>query len=81
SRRAALLLTAALALPAFAHAQDSAPIDPAKLSEITRVLASDEFLGRAPGGPAEQKTADYIAAQFKALGLEPAGDAGSYTQK
>lgn len=84
SRRAALLLTAALALPALAHAQakvDTGPIDPAKLSEITRVLASDEFLGRAPGGPAEQKTTDYIAAQFKALGLEPAGDAGSYTQK
>ncbi|MDG2530613.1 M20/M25/M40 family metallo-hydrolase [Caulobacter endophyticus] len=85
SRRAALLLTAALALPVVAHAQDakvdSGPIDPAKLSEITRVLASDEFLGRAPGGPAEQKTTDYIAGQFKALGLEPAGDVGSYTQK
>ena len=34
SRRAALLLTAALALPALAHAQDSGPIDPAKLGLV-----------------------------------------------
>lgn len=79
SVRANLMFAAALAAPALAWAQGPA-VDPARLSEITRVLASDDFQGRAPGGPAEQKTTDYIAEQFKALGLQPAGDNGGWTQ-
>jgi Zn-dependent M28 family amino/carboxypeptidase len=43
-------------------------------------MASDEFGGRAPGSPGEQKTVDYLEAQFRALGLEPAGENGGYTQ-
>jgi len=77
--RALLLFAVALTAPALTLAQTPS-VDPARLSEITRVLASDEFQGRAPGGPAEQKTTDYIAGQFKALGLQPAGDAGGWTQ-
>jgi Zn-dependent M28 family amino/carboxypeptidase len=50
------------------------------LSDITRELASDPYAGRAPGGPGEQKTIDFIVGQFKALGLKPAGDNGSWTQ-
>lgn len=72
---AALLL---LACPA--GAQDAGPIDPQRLSEVTRELASDRYFGRAPGGPGEQATVDYIAGQFEALGLEPAGDDGGFTQ-
>lgn len=71
---------AATLLASTALAQDSGPIDPARLSSITRTLASDAFQGRAPGSPGEAKTVEYLAAQFKALGLEPAGDAGAYTQ-
>nr|MBP6597572.1 M20/M25/M40 family metallo-hydrolase [Arenimonas sp.] len=37
-----------------------------------RTLASDEFGGRAPGSDGEQKTADYLVAQFQRLGLQPA---------
>jgi len=58
-----------------------APIDPARLSEITRVLASDEFEGRAPGTRGEARTIAYLSDQFRALGLEPAGENGGWTQR
>ena len=51
-----------------------------RMSEITRVLASDEFQGRAPGTPGEDKTIPYLIEQFKAAGLEPAGENGGWTQ-
>ncbi|CAN7201198.1 M28 family metallopeptidase [Phenylobacterium sp. LjRoot164] len=76
-RTAALSLALSL-LATSALAQD--PIDPARLSSITKVLASDEFQGRSPGTPGEAKTIEYLVKEFKALGLEPAGDAGAYTQ-
>jgi Zn-dependent M28 family amino/carboxypeptidase len=51
-----------------------------RMSEITRVLASDEFQGRAPGTPGEAKTIPYLIEQFKAAGLEPGGENGGWTQ-
>jgi len=63
-----------------AGAQDVGPISGERLSGITKVLASDEFEGRAPGTPGEAKTVEYLVAQFKALGLEPGGEAGGWTQ-
>lgn len=64
-----------------AQTPESGPIDPARVSRIIQALASDEFAGRAPGGPGEAKTLEYIIAQFKAVGLEPAGENGGWTQK
>jgi len=55
-------------------------IDAGRLLGHVKVLASDEFQGRAPGTPGEQKTIDYIAAQFAALGLSPAGADGTFLQ-
>ncbi|MGE5562626.1 MAG: M28 family metallopeptidase [Bacillota bacterium] len=55
-------------------------IDMKHMSEVTRVLASDEFQGRAPGTPGEDKTIPYLIEQFKAAGLEPAGENGGWTQ-
>ncbi|MFT7687215.1 MAG: Zn-dependent M28 family amino/carboxypeptidase [Candidatus Azotimanducaceae bacterium] len=55
-------------------------IDTENLSEIVRVLASDEFEGRAPGTAGEKKTVNYLIQQFKSLGLEPGGGMGSWTQ-
>jgi Zn-dependent M28 family amino/carboxypeptidase len=63
------------------QAEDSGPIDPARLSQIVKVLASDELMGRAPGGPGEQKTLEYLIRQFQEVGLEPAGENGGWTQK
>ena len=69
----AALLTTAAAPPA-AH------VDMQRMSEITRMLASDAFQGRAPGTPGEEKTIPYLIEQFKAAGLEPAGENGGWTQ-
>ncbi len=46
----------------------------------TRVLASDEFEGRAPGSIGEERTVRYIAEQFQKLGLEPGAADGSWFQ-
>ena len=51
-----------------------------RMSEITRVLASDEFQGRSMGGPGEEKTVAYLIEQFRAAGLEPGGENGGWTQ-
>jgi len=55
-------------------------VDVERLSKIVKVLASDEFEGRAPGGPGEPKTVAYLETQFKALGLEPGADDGKWTR-
>jgi len=49
-------------------------VDPAKITEHVKVLASDAFEGRGPATEGEKKTIAYIAAQFKAAGLQPGGD-------
>ena len=78
------LVAASAAIAAMAAlnaaAQESAPISSERLSDITKVLASDEFEGRAPGTPGEAKTVEYLVARFKALGLKPGGENGSWTQ-
>src|SRR6185312_13490309 len=61
-------------------AAQPAHVDMERMSDITKVLASDEFQGRAPGTPGEDKTIPYLIAQFKAAGLEPAGENGGWTQ-
>lgn len=71
-------LLAALMAAAPALAADRT--DPARLSAITRELASDAYAGRAPGGPGEGLTVAYLEKAFRDLGLEPAGEGGSYTQ-
>ena len=60
--------------------EPSGPIDPQRMSDIVRTLASDDFQGRAPGTPGEAKTLAYLIAQFRELGLEPAGEKGDWTQ-
>ncbi|MGD8689935.1 MAG: M28 family metallopeptidase, partial [Gammaproteobacteria bacterium] len=45
-----------------------------------KVLASDDFGGREPATPGEDKSIHYIADQFKAMGLAP-GNGDSYFQE
>ncbi|GAA5083287.1 M28 family metallopeptidase [Lysobacter panacisoli] len=68
------------AAPATAgtHAFNDA-IHAADFAEHVKVLASDEFEGRAPGSPGEDKTVQYLEAQFKRMGLQP-GNGDSYFQ-
>ncbi len=43
-------------------------------------LSADEFEGRLPGTPGEEKTVDYLRQQFERLGLEP-GNGESWFQE
>jgi Zn-dependent M28 family amino/carboxypeptidase len=56
------------------------PVDTAAMDAHLRFLASDLLEGRAPATRGGQLATAYIAAQFQALGLEPAGEKGSYFQ-
>jgi Zn-dependent M28 family amino/carboxypeptidase len=47
----------------------------------TRYLSSDLLEGRGPGTRGDALTTSYLAAQLEAMGLEPAGDGGTYLQK
>lgn len=70
----------ALATLVVAGAAPAQQVNTQRMSEITRVLASDDFEGRAPGTSGEDKTIPYLIEQFKAAGLEPAGENGSWVQ-
>ena len=55
-------------------------IETDRLHGIVKVLASDEFGGRAPGTAGEDKTVSYLIEQFEAMGVEPGGPDGQWTQ-
>jgi Zn-dependent M28 family amino/carboxypeptidase len=64
------------------EAQDAAAsITADDLLRHTKILASDEFEGRAPGGKGEELTVDYLIDQFKRLGLQPGNPDGTYIQR
>lgn len=63
-----------------AMAQVSGGLDGARISQDVQVLASDAFEGRAPGTAGEAKTIAWLSERFKALGLEPGGENGTYLQ-
>jgi Zn-dependent M28 family amino/carboxypeptidase len=77
-------------LPASLAAQTSGP---SQATQVTRALdarvlrahleflADDALEGRAPGTRGGEIAAKYIATQFERLGLEPAGDSGTYFQR
>ncbi len=51
-----------------------------QLSTYLHVLASDAFEGRETGTPGNAKAAQYIADQFKSLGIPPVKSMGGYFQ-
>src|SRR5437867_4545317 len=56
-------------------------ITPDGLLAHIKILASDEFEGRAPGTKGEELSVRYIADQFKQIGLKPGNPDGSYVQE
>jgi len=89
ARRAAIPLLALFAVaaapgdaPQAAKPDIYAPLPPDQAAMKAHVLflASDEMKGREAASPEFAIAADYVAAQFYAAGLRPAGDAGSYLQ-
>src|SRR4051812_4555577 len=75
---AALLLAAGPMVPG--ESRSFAPVDPNRMSIVVKTLASDAFEGRGPGTAGEAKTIQYLAEQFRLLGLEPGGPDGSWFQ-
>lgn len=65
-----------------ARARDAlASVTTNDLMAHVRVLASDEFEGRAPATRGEEATVKYLVEQFRGYGLEPGNPDGSFTQK
>lgn len=75
-----LLLLSLGSVPAFAADIPGGGINPDNLSRHVRVLASDEFEGRAPATPGEEKTIAYVADALKRAGVQPGGERGTWTQ-
>jgi hypothetical protein len=85
-RFSALWFALALAAPPASYAQqhlrDHEIHDSDTLAwwHTTVMLSDDRMEGRDTGSAAYQRAADYVASRFKAAGLEPAGENGSYFQ-
>ncbi|WP_293368469.1 M20/M25/M40 family metallo-hydrolase [Phenylobacterium sp.] len=77
--RSILFAAALAALPVSALAAAPTNATSAWWGHI-KVLASNAYEGRLTGSPGYYKAAHYVAGQFKAAGLKPGGDKGSYFQ-
>lgn len=55
-------------------------IDQGKIQKHIKTLSSDSLQGRGTGTNGEKMAMAYIQAEFKKIGLEPKGDASSFTQ-
>ena len=76
-RSTLFLLALAGSVAAFA---DEIKADAARILAHVKVLASDEFEGRAPGTPGEDKTVAYLVQEFQKIGLQPGNPDGGYLQ-
>ena len=76
-----VLLVLAATLPCLTLAKPGpATLSAPSILARTKVLASDEFEGRAPGSPGEEKTVAYLVGEFQKLGLAPGNPDGTYVQ-
>src|SRR6266545_4553324 len=78
--RNTVAMLAFLATSALAQRSTSIPVDTAAMAAHLRFLARELLEGRAPATRGGQLAAEYIAAQFQALQLQPAGANGTYFQ-
>ncbi|MCH7964368.1 MAG: M20/M25/M40 family metallo-hydrolase [Bacteroidetes bacterium] len=73
-----------IVLPKIPNREPLAKLQPVfsggKMLEHVKYLASDDLKGRGLGTEELEKAAQYIADQFKAAGLQPAGDDGTFFQ-
>ena len=77
-----LLIALAVTLAACAQTQTREPatVEENRLRAHIDFLASDSLRGRDTGTRGYQVAAEYVAAEFQALGLSPAGDVGTFFQ-
>ena len=64
---------------AFQNSSES--INQKDLKNFLERLASEEYEGRGTGDKGERMATEYLASFFEELGLEPAGDNGTYFQE
>ena len=67
--------------PAPALAQLPPVFSEKRMMQDVTFLASEAMQGRGLGTPGLDKAADYIANEFKEMGLQPGGDSNSYFQR
>src|SRR5437588_1470416 len=60
------------------HAMNA--VDSEKIRATVKYLSDDALEGRGTGQKGGDKAADWLGAQFKAYGVQPAGDNGTYFQ-
>lgn len=75
-----ITLAAAPAKLSPAEKKAAASIQDHELRAHTRYLSSDLLEGRGPGSRGDRLAQEYLAAQFEAFGLRPAGDNGTWFQ-
>jgi len=82
-----LLFLAVFAAPAVLACQGGVPVEEAVASiseedylRKVSVIADDSMMGRANPSPGLNKTAEWIAEEFRRYGLKPGGDDGSFIQ-
>ena len=73
-------VAASLAIAASATVAFADTVDRDALERDLAVLAADNMEGREAGTAAYERAAGYVAGRFVALGLQPAGDNGTYFQ-
>ncbi len=71
----------ALATSIVAAAGKLPAVDGDALLQHIKVLASDEFEGRAPGSRGEDRTVAYLQEQFRKMGLAPGNTDGTFIQQ
>ena len=78
-----MLVSLLLALPLLAQAPPKSfdGFSPEAVRAHMRFLSSDLLEGRGPGTRGDALAAHYLAAQLEAMGVQPAGDDGTYFQK
>ena len=79
-RHRRIVVALLLVVPATVDAQARSGITAAEIDGHLRFLSSDLLEGRAPGTRGGRLTAEYLAAQLRASGVEPGVD-GSYFQQ
>ena len=82
---ALLALTVSCAKPAPPPPPPAGPaedqITTASMTEHIKMLASDDFGGRAPATPGGEKTVQYLAKQLADLGIAPGAPDGTFFQQ
>ena len=56
-------------------------ISPQDIQRRINIIADDSMMGRNTPSPGLEKTAQYVADQFKRFGLKPAGENGTFFQR